>query len=170
MLSRLVGTLNDPAPFLFCSIIKSDVIKVQFFLRDDVCSAHEEEHFLPSVASHWQPDPLEGDSVIRQYFTSFLHLLHMCLSTHADRCFARGATSSRLKVHLILHTHIGPRTWLFFFPWCCTCQYCGLCFPPSDIIMPEAQWHTADWPASGFTYCICVPSLHPFVAKCSDML
>lgn len=71
-------------------------------------------------------------------FHRFSRVCITCSSMHADRCIARGATSSssssRLKVHLVLHTHtLALEPGFSFSPWHCSCQYCRLCPPPPPL-------------------------------------
>lgn len=97
---------------------------------------------------------------------------YMYLPMRADRCIARGETSSRLKVQLVLHAHVSSWTWVFFPFLCLTLQLSVVNITvsvfPSDIILPEADWHTADCWVSGHGYLYLCPLLHPFATKCRE--
>lgn len=87
---------------------------------------------------------------------------YMYLPMRADRCIARGETSSRLKVQLVLHAH--DISWTWFPPpscvWHCSCllsilpslfsQVISYCLGRTDILLTAQLLDTVT--------CICVPS------------
>lgn len=97
---------------------------------------------------------------------------YMYLPMRADRCIARGETSSRLKVQLVLHAHVSSWTWFFSPLLCLTLQLSVVNITvsvfPSGIISPEADWHTADCSASGHGYLYLCSLLLPFATECRE--